>query len=110
MEPSLPKLLTLLSRGLGGTDDLRGAAAICRSLALSDADGAAAFLLFALYLENLADSREGNPTDADMYSTIIAEVVPPMQACLRAIETFDPASLLANLDSFARMALRLPLP
>jgi hypothetical protein len=86
------------------------AASVCRSLALSDLEGAGAFLLFALYFENLERLREGTPVDPEKYDSGMSELLPVIQDCLDAIEFFDPVKLSASLDSFARTALRLRLP
>lgn len=90
--------------------DLLEAASICRSLALSDLDGAGALLLFALYFENVASLREGATVDPEKYELGIGQLLDPMSECLNAIESFDPVKLNASLDSFARTALRLGLP
>lgn len=86
------------------------AASLCRSLALSDIDGAGAFLLFALYFESLAVLREGTAVDADKYDSCISELLDPIRESLQAIENFDALRLSASLDSFARTAARLRLP
>lgn len=73
-------------------------------------DGAGAFLLFALYFENLAKLREGSLVDAEKYQNGIMVLVQMIRECLEAIESYDPVALHASLDSFARTALRLRLP
>lgn len=82
------------------------AASICRSLTLSDSDGAGAFLLFALYFEALVSRRESDAVDADLYESLIAEITVPINACIDAIGASDAAKLAANLDSFARTTVR----
>ncbi len=82
------------------------AASICRSLTLSDSDGAGAFLLFALYLEALVSRREADAVEADHYDSLIAEITVPINACIDALEAADVPKLVANLDSFARTAVR----
>jgi hypothetical protein len=86
------------------------AASICRSLTLSDSDGAGALLLFALYFEDLVGLREADAIDADRYASLIDEILVPVNACLDAIEAADAPKLLANLDSFARTTVRYALP
>jgi len=75
-------------------------------VAASDVEGAASFLLFALYFESLVAEREGNSVDAEEYEQLVTEVVPAVLDCLGCIENFDVVKLLASLDSFARIALR----
>ena len=107
---SLVRLRKILARKLGATQDLLDAASHCRSLALSDLEGAGAFLLFALYFENLERLREGMAVDPEKYESGVVELLPLIQDCLDNIEVFDPVKLSASLDSFARIALRLCLP
>ena len=107
---NLASLRAVLARGLQATQDLLDAPSLCRSLAVSDLEGAGAFFLLALYFENLERLREGVPVDADKYQAGISELVALINDCLDSIESFDPVKLSANLDSFARMALRHPLP
>jgi len=64
----------------------------------------------SLYFENLERLREGVPVDADKYQTGISELFTLINDCLDSIESFDPVKLSASLDSFARTALRHPLP
>ena len=99
----------MLSNRLQSVGDLLEAASLCRSLAISDIDGSGAFLLFALYFENVAALREASPVDADIYESCMAQLVDHIQECLFAIENLDPIRLMASLDSFARLALRAPL-
>ena len=110
MHPDLKKLRKILSNQLRAEDELLEAAKVCRSLAVSDLDGSGAFLLFALYFENLVRLREGNQVDADKYASGVTEVLGQINECLNAIESFDPLKLSARLDSFARIALRVRLP
>lgn len=86
------------------------AANTAQSLAQSDIDGAGAFLLFSLYLQNLARLREGAKIDAEKYERCMAELVRLIEECLEAIESYDPVELHASLDSFARTSLRFNLP
>jgi hypothetical protein len=106
----LATLHTLLAQGLKSTTELRQAASICRSLIVSDMDGAATFLLFALYFENLARLREGTVVDVEKYENGISQLIRSILECLQAIESYDAVGLHANLDSFARTSERLQLP
>jgi len=89
---------------------LREAASLCRSLVLSDSDGAGIFLLFALYFEALAAQRESGPVDADTYDRLVTEILGPIRACIDALAASDPVRLIADLDSFARTAARFAIP
>jgi hypothetical protein len=107
---SLLRLRRILARKLRATQDLLDAASVCRSLALSELEGAGSFLLLALYFEGLERSREGTAVDAEKYESGVSELLPLIHDCLDNIEVFDPVKLTASLDSFARTALRLRLP
>jgi hypothetical protein len=100
----------LLGRKLHSTNELREAARLAHALALSDIDGAGAFLLFGLYFQNLAALRENAPADTEKYDRCIAELIRLIEECLEAIESYDATELHASLDSFARTALRFNLP
>jgi hypothetical protein len=75
----------------------------------SDLDGAGAFLLLALYFEDLRRRREGVPTEANQYESVISELLPLVTSCLDAIEAFDPPDLMARMDSLARTVVRKTL-
>ena len=110
MNQHLTRLRRILSSRLQRTSELREAASLCRSLVLSDSDGAGVFLLLALYFEALASQRESSPVDADTYDRLVTEILGPIKACIDAIAASDPVRLIANLDSFARTAVRLAIP
>ncbi len=106
----LNTLHKLLEGGLSSTADLRQLSVICRNLIASQIDGAGAFLLFALYFENVERLRDGNPIDAEPYETGMRLLISSMEDCLEGIETLDLPKQHAALDSFARTAQRLLLP
>lgn len=72
---------------------------------MSEFEGSAAFLLFALYFEELERSREGASVDSDKYEALVSRILPLIYRCLDAIEKFEPLTLITNLDSFAKAAL-----
>lgn len=101
----LRRLRTRLSDGLNSTHEMRAFAARCRSIVQSEIDGACALLLFAYYLESIANIRESDAIDADTYEAVMSPVFQGIDTCLRLIDQGDIVGLVANLDSFARCAL-----
>lgn len=106
----LATLHGLVSRGLRSSAELRQTASICRSLIVAGMDGADGFLLFALYFENLATSREGTAVDVEKYEGGMSVLLPLVEESLQAIESYDVSRLHVALDSFARTAQRVDLP
>ena len=102
----MKRLRAIISRRPLSNADLSEAAVVCRSLALSDQDGSGAFYLFSVYFVSLLRESEGGSVDAVSFDKAVNATIPCILECLDSLEEFDLPKLIANLDSFAREALK----